>query len=345
MEPFDAAVTSHTPLDILLANGQNIRLMVQEHLLSPLNGVVPAGRFVTVAPFTFGSQYYGAPVGGYYTGGVLYNKAIFARYKLPVPRTFAAMKQDATQLNSHGIALLAFGGASVYNWPPFLMETIQQASGDRPDQITLQTLDTGKPPFTAPIYVKAMTALADLGKWGVFEPGWNGVDQNAGEALFTQGRAAMFYGGTWLLGPLSAEVHFPLGVERFPTYMTGVQSEPPGGPAFVAAIYHGTPKPLMGVARKWVKYITSKTVDAELLRDEHLVNAADVGVTGPGANAVERMLSSYLPHTFTFLDWYWPPAVTTAMQHDIQAVTGGAMSPVAALKQVQHIFVNVEKSG
>ena len=154
----------------------------------------------------------------------------------------------------------------------------------------------------------------------------------------------MMYGGNWDLGPAVQSAKFPVGTEQFPTYVTGAPSGAAGGPGIVAAVYAGSPKADLPIEKKWLQFITSKSVDKQLVAAEKAPLPVDAGVATP-ASAVSgstaystvnaEILSKFVPRTFTFLDWTWPAAVVTAMQHDIQAVIGGAMTAKAAMANIQ----------
>jgi ABC-type glycerol-3-phosphate transport system substrate-binding protein len=163
----------------------------------------------------------------------------------------------------------------------------------------------------------------------------------------------MVYGGSWDYLPAAAGANFPIGMEQFPTYVSGSPPGAAGGPGIVAAVYSGSPKADLPIEKKWVHYISSPQADKELATLEQppaLPVAAGVkppvsatSGSGHAAFSERETLSQFAPRTFTFLDWTWPTAVTTAFQNDIQAVMGGAMTPRAALADIQSTFAQQSK--
>lgn len=359
MQPYDAAVTGHTPLDLLLANGQNVAFMHQHHQLVDLKGAAPLStlRPGTTTPFVFSGDPYALPVGSGSTSAVIYNKSLLSRFHLKPPSTVAQVIADGKILAPHHLSVFATPGATIYLWPIWYMQTLAQSTGGKPEQTTLATVKHGSPSFTSPVYEKAMAVFSQLGKApGVFESGVNGVNETAAVAQFDQGKSLMFYGGSWDVLPAAQGAKFPVGLEGFPTYVPGATLQAAGGPGIAAAIYQGIPSGDLAIAKKWIAYMTSPAVDRYLVTAEKATLPEDVGVKAPAAasggssgsqyQAINAtLLKTFVPKTFTFLDWTWPATVTTAIQHDIQAVVGGQMSPSAAMQNVQSTFAQSKSSG
>ena len=64
----------------------------------------------------------------------------------------------------------------------------------------LKKVADGQAKLTDANYVKAAQAIADLGAKGYFGPGFATLDYSPAVDEFIQGKAAMFYMGSWAIG-------------------------------------------------------------------------------------------------------------------------------------------------
>jgi raffinose/stachyose/melibiose transport system substrate-binding protein len=125
--------------------------------------------------------------------GFWYNKQIFAQNGLQPPQTFDELVQLADNLQRKGIQPLAASG--IQGWPitrligNYLFRTLGPDAMDK--------VKNGQAKLTDPPYVAAAEAIANLGKRGYFGKGVATLDYQPAEDLFLQGKAAMFYMGSW----------------------------------------------------------------------------------------------------------------------------------------------------
>jgi raffinose/stachyose/melibiose transport system substrate-binding protein len=348
---FSSAVTGNSQIDVLFANGQDVRYLKSKGLLADITGVVDPTTLVKPAtePFTIDGKLYAASFGTLSTTAFVYNEDLFSKYNLTVPKTFDDLRADAAKLNGTGVDLISVPGGNIYLWPIWLMQTIQQASSDQPTQTTQGTLQSDTPKFSDPIYVQAITALQDLGKAGVFAKGFNGVSQDAAVAQFTQQKAAMFYGGTWDLASIIQQgPSLKLKALSFPTFVPGATSRPAGGAAIAAGVYGKVAASHKDLAQKLVTYMTSAEVDTQLVAGGTgaLSLPTTNGVTSKTQSALQdQIVQDFVPKTFTFLDWYWPSDVTTVFQNGIQAVVAGQQQPDQLAKAAEDALAQAKSGG
>jgi raffinose/stachyose/melibiose transport system substrate-binding protein len=347
MQNYDAAIAGHANMNLLIANGQNIAFMQQHGQLVPLTNLVPSSVFrPSLQIFYHNNKLWAYPAGSMNYSGVIYNMKLLAEYHLSPPTTFAQVIADGKVLGPHGYSVLDAPAGTIYLLVMWYMQTLEQASMGKQESLASSTTTTGSPAFTSSVYVKAMNALYELGKApGVFESGATGVSETASIALFDAGKAAGYYSGNWDLQPAVAGATFPIGLEQFPNYIKGAPSWGAGGPSFTVAIPSASPKSLLPIEEKWIKYYTSPAVDAILVSEEKQPCPIDAAVATPAsaltkttpayAQFVKQALAKFAPNTFTFLDWIWPAATVTAMQHAIQDVMGGQMAAKAAMASIQ----------
>lgn len=345
---FPNAVRAKSQIDALLVNGQDVRTLVAKDLLAPLGDAVDPSSMIdpAITPFTLDGEQYAVGVNTMYTTGVAVNTDLMTKYGLVEPKTFADLEANVAKLQGTDVSLFSVPGSNIYLWPIWFMQTLEQSSGADPLALTQQTVE-GSTSFTAPEYVEAMAALQRLGTMNLFQPGYAGVDQDGANATMVQGKAVMFYGGTWDISAISDQATFPLEVTTFPTYVDGVVSKPAGGAAIAAALYADVDESRKDLATKLVQYLTS--VDGQ----EATLVATKAGFPLPTAKGVEvessptakEVAATLAPETFTFLDWYWPKEVTAAFQQAIPATVAGKQQPADAMADVQKAFEAAQASG
>jgi raffinose/stachyose/melibiose transport system substrate-binding protein len=152
----------------------------------------------------FGSGHlYAVPIDGELVG-VFYNKAIFKKLGLSVPKTFSEFEQDAAKIKAAGITPIAYGAAE--QWPFYhiygeiLDVTLTDAMGAADAENWLNDVvinwDASKS-WNNPSVIKAAKILQSWVKKGYFPKGFTGLKIEAALQLFKAGQAAMFIQGSW----------------------------------------------------------------------------------------------------------------------------------------------------
>lgn len=186
--------------------------------------------------------------------GVWYNKKIFAANGITVPTTWDQLVADAAKLKAAGVQ--PFAASGIQGWPitrligNYLFSTIGPNA--------MANVIAGKAKLTDPQYVAAAQAVADLGAKGYFGDGVGSLDYTPAEDLFLQGKAGMFYMGSWILGELNDPKQDAIGLANvgwfpFPRVSGGK------GPAVIIPMNAGqpssvNPKQLNPANQAWLKY-------------------------------------------------------------------------------------------
>ncbi|MFG1956490.1 ABC transporter substrate-binding protein [Nonomuraea sp. NPDC049028] len=168
---------------------------VRAGLAADLTGVIgpdtPWGS--TFAPaalkaFQYNGKYYGMPVDldGKY---LAYNKAVFTKAGVQVPKTFEELLTACDTLKSGGVQPIAFGNQ--YGWAAIHFITQLNTYDVAP-----KTLETDYAPatgaFTDPGYVTALKQFGELvSRCGTKDA--NGLSHETAQAQFLSGKAAMHY--------------------------------------------------------------------------------------------------------------------------------------------------------
>jgi raffinose/stachyose/melibiose transport system substrate-binding protein len=351
MQVLTAAVNAGSQIDVVFANGQDLRFMAQKGIIMDLTSKVKFfDRFYPnmLVPYTFSKKVYGLPAGTANTSGIYYNKEIFAKAGIAkLPATYEEFLQAADSIKKLGISPIAMGGGDIYMWPMWFFQTFAQTTKNRSFERTVDTL-LGKAKFTDPDYVQAMAALARIGKDELFIPGVNGTSMDSARAAFVSGKAAMFYGGTWEVGGwyksgMTADV---IDILPFPLLQKSVVSQSTGGPGNAFVLYSKIDPARLQLALKLIDFSTSDPMN-ELW-------AVEMGGTNPVNKNVKigkldtlqaNLAANFLPRTTTFLDWIWPPEITKAFQQQLQAVIGLQTTPEKAMQAIQAVYDDSVKKG
>jgi raffinose/stachyose/melibiose transport system substrate-binding protein len=127
--------------------------------------------------------------------GFWYNKQIFAQNGLQPPQTWDQLVQIAASLQQKGIQ--PFSASGTQGWP--ITRLIGNYLFRKLGPAALDNVKSGSAKLTDPGYVEAAQVVANLGKQGYFGKGVATLDYQPAVNLFLQGKAAMFYMGSWEL--------------------------------------------------------------------------------------------------------------------------------------------------
>jgi ABC-type glycerol-3-phosphate transport system substrate-binding protein len=347
---FQNAVRSNTEVDGLILNGQNVGFLQTKGLLAPLDGMIDTGTIQAAAtdPFQIGGKLYAAGIGTLNTSMMAVNTDLVQKYGLTVPKTFDDIKADVAKLKGTGVSLFDFGGATTFQWPMWFMEMFQQTTHNQPIEMTKKTLAGDSPKFTDAPYVQAMQLLKELGASGAFEPGLIGTANTAAQANFIAGKSVCYWYGSWIISQFIQQAKFHIDIAPFPSFVAGVTPRPTGAVTSAVALYSRVPGDKKDLAKKFVQFLTSKDGDEKFMASapQGFLLPATKGVTVAKQTPLDqKVITEYVPQTFTFLDWLWPSAVTTAFQQNIQAVVGQQKSPEAAMQDIEKAFKTAQSQG
>jgi raffinose/stachyose/melibiose transport system substrate-binding protein len=135
---------------------------------------------------------------------VLYNKAIFDRHSLEVPRTYGDLLKTARTLKQNGIAPFALANKPKWPGSMYFMYFVDRLAG--PGTFAKAAARDGAT-FEDPVFVEAGRRVQDLVRAGAFQEGFNGLDYDPGgtRALLYSGKAAMELMGTWQVSAIKGE--------------------------------------------------------------------------------------------------------------------------------------------
>lgn len=128
---------------------------------------------------------------------VYYNKALFAKYNITFPKTWDQLLNVIKVFNSNGIIPIAFGNKGTWLAEcSFLGLFLNRAAGTEGTKKILY----GDGKFTDPPYVEAIRRSVELVDAGAFNSDFASLENYEQQAIYGQGKAAMFVEGNWAAG-------------------------------------------------------------------------------------------------------------------------------------------------
>ncbi|OGX68691.1 MAG: ABC transporter substrate-binding protein, partial [Paenibacillus sp. RIFOXYA1_FULL_44_5] len=196
---------------------------VKGDMFEPLNDLLDGdlkGKFVpgTTEAYSFGGKTYALPV-ELNIVPVYYNKAIFAKYNLQAPKTYAEFQTVVKTLVDNGVAPIALGDKDRWTGSLWYMYLADRIGG--PETLKKAIDRTGS--FEDPSLVQAAKELQQLVDMKAFIKGFNGLSNDEGKSEFMNGKAAMYLMGTWELPNYTTNPDVPkefkdsIGFFKFPT--------------------------------------------------------------------------------------------------------------------------------
>ncbi|MFP3123755.1 sugar ABC transporter substrate-binding protein [Ectobacillus funiculus] len=197
-ETIDTAVKSNSLPDVFYVQGNKtpkMKLYVESGALLPLNDYgLDTSRYPkeAIEYGTVDGKLYTSPPSFMDSQLMYYNKDIFKKYGLEVPKTFDEFVKVADTLKAKGITPIAMPGKDTWSrlWIAFsLLSALDDAA--------LERINNGQGDFSDPEIVKGFQTIRDFADKGYFSQDVGSVDTAGAQLAFTNGKAAMISDGTW----------------------------------------------------------------------------------------------------------------------------------------------------
>ncbi len=286
---------------------------------------------------TDNGKVYALPIDASYIA-TLYNKDIFARNNLSVPKTWKEFLDVCGKLKQNNITPIAIGNKDLWVTQiiPFAIAPTVIYSGN----INFDSdMYAGKTKFSGPEWQKILEMQMELNKNKYFNDGVLSTTYDQANALFAQGKAAMTVMGTWVLNPIKEmNKDINIGLFVFPASEDGNNwaSSAVGG---MLGIYANSPH--KAEAKKFLEFFMSKDVYSNYLRSTSNFPTVK-GVTVDFDPAAQE-LSSQVTNTYNFLDQNWPAGVQDTLFKSIQENFAGKDTK-AVLEQLDKEWANRTKN-
>ncbi|HEU5156194.1 MAG TPA: extracellular solute-binding protein [Streptosporangiaceae bacterium] len=314
------------PVQALIAGGD----------LVPLDGKVdvsgwPAETLQAAKGRTDG-KLYGVPF-ALQTIQVLYNKKIFADQQITPPTTWAELLAASDKLKKAGITPMATSG--LQPWVLAIAHQIFGATRYGAGDFSAAAV-AGKKTFTDPDYLASLQVIKQLQPY--FPDKVTAVDYPDAQALFTSGKAAMYPGGSYELGPFQkAAPDLDIGFFEAPP-APGSKVDHPVTSGWVDGSYGVSTKSRhQAEALELVKWMATKEFGGLFAGELRQISAVP-GVT-PSDPLLAQMLKNYTDHGAPYMmlvDFgYGNPLGRDAEGTALQKMLNGDASAADAGKEIQ----------
>jgi ABC-type glycerol-3-phosphate transport system substrate-binding protein len=193
-------------------------------LLQPFSNAWLDKNFIVPRGNSIAGKSYIPPTNSQIIPMVFYNKKIFAKYNLQVPKTWNELMTVVKTLRAANVTPMemAGGDTTLGNIP---LSGIITADVLGADPTWVQDKYAGKVKFTDSDFVSAVQKYRDLITAGAFDPGALGVAYADANTQFLAGDAAMYPMGSWLIGSITPAQAADFGTFLLPS-STGKQVIP-----------------------------------------------------------------------------------------------------------------------
>jgi raffinose/stachyose/melibiose transport system substrate-binding protein len=272
--------------------------------------------------------------------GFWYNKQIFAQNGLQPPTTWDQLVQIAASLQQKGIQ--PFSTSGIQGWPITRLISGYLFRKLGPD--AMNSIKSGQAKLTDPAYVEAAQAVANLGKQGYFGKGVATLDYNPALDVFLNGKAAMFYMGSWELRDYTTPSVNKIGADNvsffpFPNVTGGI------GNSTQTPMNAGQPtsmnkKKYNATIGQWLAYMAKNYGDVALQKEGAVTGFV---VHNPPANLdpLTTLVINQIKQVSQPVLWFealFSTKATNISQQDAALLVTNAISPQGFMGAVQQAF-------
>ena len=276
-----------------------------------------------------------------------YNKTLFDELGIKPPKNYQEfLKISKIIKEKKGIQPVFFQGKVNLAWQMLLFVTYVQTSGNT-SVAKVEEFLSGKRRFSTEIEKEAFLLVKKLFDDGIFTLDSLDTDSEGMRAVFSQQKAAMFYGGTWEYGAVKDVVKdFEIGVFEFPLMVNTPGVKPGHGFGvgdYGIAIPSFAKEENLENTMRFVEYLLRPEVVNTILSINDPMVQVIKGMQVADTPIVQTLNNEVLKNSVLFLDWIWPAEVNDAFCRCIPAVVSGNMTPGEAVKIVEESLKTIEE--
>lgn len=277
--------------------------------------------------------------------GVFYNKSIFQKYNLSVPKTYSEFLADCQALKSHGVTPLEVMDKD--QWEGFHYESsffTSFAGRTAIENVLDQKASAG---WNQPVFASALNNLHELVAKGYTNPDPLGVSYDDGNKAFYAGKAAMDLTGSWIVGDMYKNLGKNVGFFPLPPNNPNWPDIAPGGLGGAMLVSRSTAHPT--AVEEFLDYMFSNKTASLWLGDNMIPPMTSVNVNKlKGANPLFKQVIGVIdnPQGMSYsLDVLMPQQVNNVTQNDIQEVLAGKMTGEQEVADKEQAFKKAIASG
>lgn len=257
IEPFEPM-----PQKMTTDNMSVVQEWAANHVFAPLNGQPWLSKFNKndLSAAAYQGKDYGLVTGVYQTG-IFYNKAIFKKYNLKVPTTYAQFINVCKTLKSHGVTPIWTGignGATFYlefMMYPLMQDLLASSLGNASASAALAA---GKIKWTNPKMITAFTEEKQIAS-NYLENNYAGENWQQMPGEFVAGKSAMLLDGSWdLASVLQANPKMQIGYFPLPGSNVASDNNSVSNPDLTWVVLNNSKH--KALAEKWLQFFSSPNI-------------------------------------------------------------------------------------
>lgn len=274
--------------------------------------------------------------------GVYYNKAIFQKYRIAVPKTYAQFLADCSILKAHHIVPVEMEDKD--QWPGFHLESVFYTS--IAGRAAVQNVLDGKAKqgFNQPVFAKALNNLQSLVKMGYTSANPDAISYNNANNTFAAGGAAMTITGSWMVSQFYQQMGDKAGFFALPPAGNNPDVAP-GGIGKAMVVSKSTPYPVQ--AQEFINFMFSKQT-AGLWLNDNIIPPLHLNLNQVHGNPLFKQVVQVIdnPKGMSYsLDVLMPQTVNNVTQTYMQEILAGQESGKQAVAQKQQAFAQALQDG
>ncbi|MEK8132860.1 extracellular solute-binding protein [Paenibacillus filicis] len=151
---------------------------------------------------SFNNEVYAVPINASVTSLFFYNKSLFEKHGVAVPKTWDELMAAIKTFKEKGVTPISLGNKAAWLAQSSILSSLADRVTGTDWFLKAAKQDGAK--FTDPEFVQALTYFKGLADAGAFQQGFNSLDNTQMEQYFIQGKAAMMIDGAWALTNMAA---------------------------------------------------------------------------------------------------------------------------------------------
>ncbi|MCI1209657.1 MAG: extracellular solute-binding protein [Treponema sp.] len=295
-----------------------------------------------IAQATYQGKLYAIPVLNVAIAGIFYNKEMFAKYNLTVPKTLSELEKDCDVLVKNGIVPFALANRSKWTGSMYFVSLATRKGGLEP--FAKAVAGTGS--FTDDCFIYAGQKIQEWVKKGYFPEGVNSLSEDDGQSrqLMYQGKAAMLLCGSWYVGNFkndSEEFYKKIGWFSFPAIDgSSVDSSIQIGTLGDQFISFSCTGDKLKAAFQCVTHYSDPDMVKKMVAAGKIppVQGVDSMITDPVVKSILAAANNASAVQLWY-DQYLPPAVAQTHLDTCQELFGLTMTPQQAAEKFQASMV------
>lgn len=270
-----------------------------------------------------------------YIGVLFCNKELFDSNGIKLPETYDELLTAVKAFRAKGITPISVGEKD--RWPGMFWQNILAVRTAGTTQI-VDALQK-KASFDQPEFVKSADLLKQLVDAKAFSDGAMGLSVLEGQASFTQGKAAMYYMGSWISGAIDGEGSKVAGkvvAMKFPTVDGGKGGTDDYLGGAIDGLCVNNDSKVKDAAVKTLKYLSENTaIEYGFLSTWKLPENATSNMT-PLNQQISDMLNTGKGFALAW-DTFLTGADADAHKNLVAEIFGGKISPEDFAKEMQKL--------